>query len=119
GLQGLFGVDAILNPEGIWIVEVNPRYTASLEVLERAVRIQTVALHIDACLKKRVAPNTATEPDAVHGKAVLYADRPVTITPGFAEWTQHLNCGYDNPTIADIPMVGTSIAATHPICTVF
>jgi uncharacterized protein len=36
GLKGLFGVDLILKDEVPWPVEINPRYTASVEVLEWA-----------------------------------------------------------------------------------
>ena len=35
-LSGLFGVDAIVVDRAVWPVEVNPRYTASVEILERA-----------------------------------------------------------------------------------
>ena len=35
-LVGLFGVDGVLDAERFWPVEVNPRYTASVEVLEGA-----------------------------------------------------------------------------------
>ncbi|MBI2479703.1 MAG: ATP-grasp domain-containing protein [Planctomycetia bacterium] len=49
GIQGLFGVDAIVNGEGVWPVEVNPRYTASVEILERAMNIATIQWHVAAC----------------------------------------------------------------------
>src|SRR5579864_7744079 len=38
-LQGLFGVDCVMRDGIPWPVEVNPRYTASVEVLELATRI--------------------------------------------------------------------------------
>ncbi len=43
-LIGLFGVDFILDDEEVWTLEVNPRYTASVEIVERvtgAVRDRT------------------------------------------------------------------------------
>ena len=48
-LKGLFGVDFLLNNEGVWTVEVNPRYTASVEVLEAAYEISAMPWHFDAC----------------------------------------------------------------------
>src|SRR5262249_25634739 len=36
GLRGLFGVDFVLEGGRPWVVEVNPRYTASVEILELA-----------------------------------------------------------------------------------
>jgi len=45
GLRGLFGVDCVLQ-EGIpWVIEVNPRYPASVEVLEHATVVSALALH--------------------------------------------------------------------------
>src|SRR6266542_4829427 len=45
GLRGLFGVDFVLRDCIPWPVEVNPRYTASVEVLEYATGLRAVALH--------------------------------------------------------------------------
>ncbi len=36
-LRGLFGIDFILADDIPWLVELNPRYTASVEILERAL----------------------------------------------------------------------------------
>ena len=38
GLRGVFGIDAIVRNGVPWPVEVNPRYTASVEVIEIADR---------------------------------------------------------------------------------
>lgn len=54
GLRGLFGVDAIVENEIVWPVEVNPRYTASIEVLERALGFHAVGMHVDACRHARL-----------------------------------------------------------------
>ena len=45
GLRGLFGVDFVLRDGIPWPVEVNPRYTASVEVLEFAAGIRALTLH--------------------------------------------------------------------------
>ncbi|MCI0378264.1 MAG: ATP-grasp domain-containing protein [Gemmataceae bacterium] len=45
GLLGLFGVDCIRCGETVWPVEVNPRYAASMEVLERATGQSFFALN--------------------------------------------------------------------------
>ena len=41
-LQGLFGVDFVLNGEQVWTVEVNPRYSASVEILEGATGVAAI-----------------------------------------------------------------------------
>ena len=40
GLRGLFGIDGVLRDGAFWPVEVNPRYTASVEVLEYATGLR-------------------------------------------------------------------------------
>ena len=35
-LSGLFGIDIILDGDQVWTIEVNPRYTASMEICEAA-----------------------------------------------------------------------------------
>src|SRR5262245_49383240 len=47
-LVGLFGVDFVLHEGRPWVVEVNPRYTASVEVLERATGATAMSLHQSA-----------------------------------------------------------------------
>ena len=42
-LRGLFGVDCVLKDSVPWPVEVNPRYPASVEVLEYATGLAALA----------------------------------------------------------------------------
>ena len=76
-LQGLFGVDAILANDEIWPVEVNPRYTASVEILERALGIRSIALHVAACGGDGPPSPPSVQPEderrACCGKAILFA----------------------------------------------
>jgi predicted ATP-grasp superfamily ATP-dependent carboligase len=48
GCIGIIGVDFIVGDE-IWAIEVNPRFQATLETVERATGINLVQAHIDAC----------------------------------------------------------------------
>ena len=48
GLRGLFGVDVILDRDTPWPVEINPRYTASCEVLEEGLGVSLIAEHARA-----------------------------------------------------------------------
>lgn len=48
-IRGLFGVDGVRRPDGRWLpIEINPRYTASMETLERASRRSFFAHHAAA-----------------------------------------------------------------------
>lgn len=118
-LRGLFGVDAILKGDTVWPVEVNPRYTASVEVLEHALGFTALALHravFEARDSTSVIPSTSTATDIV-GKAVLFAKDRVR-APDTRPWLEtkpwsHL------PEVADIPHPGLEIAAGRPMFTVF
>jgi hypothetical protein len=48
-LRGLFGCDFIVNAGTPWLTEVNPRYTAAMELAEHRLQASLVALHVRAC----------------------------------------------------------------------
>ncbi|HEY2156423.1 MAG TPA: ATP-grasp domain-containing protein, partial [Isosphaeraceae bacterium] len=54
GLRGLFGVDMKLDGVTPWPVEINPRYTASVEVLEEALGVSLLAEHARAFIRDEV-----------------------------------------------------------------
>ena len=56
-LLGLFGCDFILADNIPWLTEVNPRYTASVEVLERATNWPLLKWHVAACLEPSNSAN--------------------------------------------------------------
>src|SRR5262249_2487033 len=75
GLRGLFGVDGVLRGGAFWPVEVNPRYPASVEVLEYATGLAALRWHREAFVPGGRLPAGAparTAADCV-GKAVLFA----------------------------------------------
>ncbi len=121
-LRGLFGIDGILHDGKPWLVEVNPRYTASVEVLEYALGLPALALH------RRVfdpqAPGvtwTGQSRTSVVGKVILFARGPL-IFPASGPWRDTLEKPgpLDRlPDYADIPHAGQRIAAGHPILTLF
>ncbi|MBI3838218.1 MAG: ATP-grasp domain-containing protein [Planctomycetia bacterium] len=117
-LVGLFGVDAIVNEQGVWPVEVNPRYTASTELLEWAAGLHAIDVHLTACEEGRV-PSVAIQPQQrLFGKAILFASEQFVVS---AELCSFLLKRHDQrpPAMADIPVVGTTIEAGWPIVTVF
>lgn len=106
-LKGLFGVDAIKREDGIYPVEVNPRYTASVEVLELALDLKAIQLHCDACNGEPV-DSEVRSPRRLIGKAILFAPQDLSFT----------ECVGDGFSIADIPAPGTEIQRGHPVLTV-
>ena len=56
GLLGLFGIDLVIREDGVPVfLEINPRYTASVECIERAHGISAIDLHLRACRGEPVA----------------------------------------------------------------
>jgi predicted ATP-grasp superfamily ATP-dependent carboligase len=115
-LQGLFGVDGILNEAEFWPIEINPRYTASIEILERASGANFVKFHADAC-RDGILPSPISFGTEKHGKAVLYATRDVTFTQAAANWSADWNAPQALPVVADIPTVTEGIPAGSPVVT--
>jgi predicted ATP-grasp superfamily ATP-dependent carboligase len=126
-LIGLFGVDLVLRDDHPWPVEVNPRYTASVEVLERATGGALIRDHWMACdphaphgtgnaLKCGGAPPLPRAEPArapIAGKAIVFAVRA-----GRVAWAGRDHPG-TMPAVADIPHDGAPFAPGEPLLTVF
>ncbi|MCX5660088.1 MAG: ATP-grasp domain-containing protein [Planctomycetota bacterium] len=113
GLRGLFGVDLILDPAGdLSPIEVNPRYPASVEVLEAAGTAPVLA-DLDEFREFASAlpapPTPTSSPVPIHGKAIAYA-RHDTIVPD-------LYSIFAADQIADVPDPDEPTPAGRPICT--
>lgn len=106
-VRGVFGVDFVLDRRGeVWPVEVNPRYTAGIEVLERALRVPVLAR-----LGEQAAEKQARHAYQWHGKAIAFAKRDVVLDDLYDHFAEH--------EIADVPEPGTRVRISRPICTVF
>jgi predicted ATP-grasp superfamily ATP-dependent carboligase len=120
-LRGWFGVDCILDAQQqLWVLEVNPRYTASVEVLERAAGVSSAPLHMQACEQSMLDSTLLARfanPSQVVLKRVLYANQAVTISP--EQSAQLLQRACDQQDIADIPVSQTSLHRGEPVLTLF
>ncbi len=114
--RGLIGVDFIVSDGRVWLLEVNPRYTASAEVLERASGISAVAQHAAVCedAPSRISPVLG---EACYAKGILFADQRVEISSHLSEHL--LVLAKRDRTLADIPTPGTAIDPGQPILTFF
>jgi predicted ATP-grasp superfamily ATP-dependent carboligase len=123
GLRGLFGVDYVLKDGIPWPVEINPRYTASVEVLEHSLGTPALALHHQAFAPDRAGPIPTIPPSARPpiGKAILFA-RALLDFPAEGPWIATFRKPPDPwelPAFADIPVAGQHIEAGQPILTFF
>ena len=125
-LHGLFGVDCIVRDQVPWPVEVNPRYTASVEVLEHAGGMSALLQHervfegADPALTTHHSP-LPTHHSGIIGKAILFA-RASLIFPNDGPWRQSLSPQNDPwimSAFADIPQAGQPIAPGQPVLSLF
>jgi predicted ATP-grasp superfamily ATP-dependent carboligase len=109
-LRGLLGVDFILADGRPWLVEVNPRYTASVEVLELATGANAIHRHAAAFVDGGGSEQSPPWGPFV-GKAILYTPRPFTFrAPPQPNDSDHR--------YADVPVRGEEILAGWPVLTV-
>jgi uncharacterized protein len=113
GLRGLFGVDFILHEGRPSVVEVNPRYPASVEVLERATDVPALLLHRAAFDSETVVHSHVQATNRVVSKAILYAIRRI-VMPNH----NVLDPEDDAANLADVPAAGEVIESGWPILTV-
>lgn len=110
GLVGLNGIDFIARGGVPWPIEVNPRYSASMELFERGAGVPLFDWHAEACLG-RLPTALPRVPRGVVGKAVVFARRDTRLGT-----TRHW---LRDRALADIPRSGERIRRGRPICTVF
>lgn len=110
-LWGLFGLDLLRDFGGrLWLLEVNPRYTSGMEILERANDVSFIQLLAQARCAQPIELSP-TPPSQLMGKAILYAPCPLTISRPLTVPAGHL--------WTDIPPVDSQIKAGQPILSCF
>ncbi len=104
-LRGVFGVDMVMDFKGnLWPVEVNPRYTASIEIVEKITG--THALNPNDGSRKNKPPRSS-----VQGKAVVYAKLAGAVPDLYELFSDH--------EVADVPEAGKALQKGAAVCTVF
>jgi predicted ATP-grasp superfamily ATP-dependent carboligase len=126
---GLFGVDFVLSDDDRpHVIEVNPRYPASVEVLEYGFGVPMLKWHVDCarCLDEDDDPDaewigpTGSPRRTVVGKAIYYAPHRIAF-PASGPWDDSARRAADvwcRPDFADVPHRGEVIEAGHPVLTI-
>lgn len=113
GLLGINGIDFVARGDVLYPLEVNPRWSASVELVERARGVSMFETHAQA-FSSGALPDfdavTAAPTGRSIGKAVVFARHDVTVGDT-RTWC--------DGTIRDVPRPETSIRAGEPVCTVF
>ncbi|MFN0018730.1 MAG: ATP-grasp domain-containing protein [Pirellulaceae bacterium] len=117
GLQGIFNVDMVGDH---WLLEVNPRYSASVEVLEHLRGENFLAMHMavfDPNFQVEKRCGISKSPSHV-AKQVVYAGIDCLVTPELHRLRKVWNVERLLPGLADIPRPGDRILRGQPIVTV-
>lgn len=140
GLRGLFGCDYIVDEEQVWLIEVNPRYTASVEILEYAHKFPVFSWHNTVCrqffavadkspvghssifreIARRIGESRVRKPSRIVGKRIVYAERDLVMSGRLPQAFVHAHTVADAliPEYADVPAQNMRIPAGFPICSV-
>ncbi len=111
GLRGLCGLDLVRNDQGLWLIEVNPRYTASMELFELLSDRCLIAEHggePQAGLESRV-------PSQYAAKLIVYAAQAGSCGQRLQRVLADLRAV--PIAAADVPRLGVHFVAGNPICT--
>lgn len=107
-LRGVNSLDFMLNDDGIFALDLNPRPTATLELYEHLLKDGWMKHHVQACLGELpVVPLVASV--VMHGHQIVYAPRTIEI-PAAMEWPHW---------VKDRPASGARIAEGQPLCNLF
>ncbi len=137
GLRGLWGADGLLTSQGFVPVEINPRITASAELVHLARGWPLVSWHLAAfgfgrgseLPSPRILCNAGelwrTEPDRTMAKVILYAQVPCRVperlpekllAPGLADAVGLP--GQVEVAFRDVPHPGTTLQPGQPMLSV-
>ncbi len=114
-LLGLWGMDFILTEQReVFALEVNPRYTAAMEILEAVIGVPFLQAHRLTCTNAtlRMPPY----PDAQHYamKAIYYTPETLQL-PEHTPWAELMQDGCN---LADLPQPESVVPAGAPLLTI-
>jgi uncharacterized protein len=105
-LRGLNGLDFIVDEGRVFVIELNPRPTATLDLHDGRVEGRLARAHMAACRGVLPAKLQPMAGQAAH--AILWSQGPWH-TPVALQWPAW---------VTDIPASGTTVPARRPVCTV-
>jgi predicted ATP-grasp superfamily ATP-dependent carboligase len=104
-LVGLNSADFLVEGDRFWLLEINPRPGATLDIFE-TMETSLFAQHVAACSGK-LAAASGCAPNA-KAASTVYAEEDIA-SVSVSDWPDWA---------ADLPAAGTTIKAGEPVCTV-
>ena len=114
GLVGVNGIDFIARDSTPYPLEVNPRWSASMELVEQRFGLSVFGAHAAACARDALPSfdlAVASRGAGAIGKAIVFA-RHASVIGDTGAWL-------GDTTVRDVPRSGERIDAGEPVCTVF
>ena len=105
GLRGIASADLLIDGETWWLLEINPRPGATLDILDRRGE-PLLAAHVEASLGR--LPALGPSPMDAAGTEICYAPRSLPAVPTL-DWPDFAH---------DRPRAGTRVGREAPFCTV-
>ena len=110
-LRGICSLDAIIESENVWILELNPRLSATFHLYENLL-----PLHLQACTGQPClinVPNISIKKSISNAQLILYTNAALDISKNFS-WPSW---------VTDIPALDTGVSSVRisqhmPICSV-
>lgn len=123
GLLGLWQADFIVDELGLWLLEINPRWSASMELLADTNRHTLIRWHLAALRGESIARVERLSSSTWLGKSIVYS--PTEVTPETSQlealwhrrwngWSQEWESDW---LVADIPNTCATIPPGVPIAT--
>lgn len=123
GLRGWFGIDFIQTLDGVFLLEVNPRYTSTMEIRERQADHSLFPQHMDAVRGSTCSNDSAlmSGPMPHVSKSYMYngTDRNLIVDQRVFDTFVGLSVKDDDRFITDIPICDSIIGPNHPICSIW
>ena len=114
GVVGVNGIDFVARDGVPYAIEVNPRWSGSMELVERVYGLSGFGVHAAACTHGTLPEFDFTKARrgvGALGKAIVFARRDVTAGDTHA-WLA-------DASVRDVPQPGARVRAGRPMCTVF
>ena len=102
-LLGSNGVDYILNENGLYVIEINPRIQGTFECVEQSLGINMLEAHINACRGKIIE---VPEPKFYSYKKIVYSPN------------RNMYEKIDLDNIYDLPHIGSITEKSEPLLTI-
>jgi uncharacterized protein len=138
GVRGLWQADFILTKDSLALIEINPRWSASMELLDWAFHVELVALHANCVrnamsaldwriVRQQLQILVAECPSQPIGKMIVYAEQALWVSQSKSDaWSERQWRGQSLEDfaqhgyfLADIPVPGTWIEPQQPVLTAY